>query len=146
MNEIGAGPARVPVARGTVLPDREYTLDREDLRRYARASGDDNPIHLDDAAARALGLPQVVAHGMLTAALAVGAVADWAGGPDRVLATDLRFGAPVPVPATGGARVLVGGTVRSVDEAAGTATVALSVTCDGAKVLGKAMVTVSLGR
>ena len=146
MSASGGGPGAAPVTKGDALPPREFAVDRADLRRYALASGDANPIHLDNTAARALGLPQVVAHGMLTAALAVGVVADWAGGPDQVVATDLRFAAPVPVPADEPVRIQVGGTVRSVDDVAGTATVALSVTCDGAKVLGKALVTVALPR
>jgi acyl dehydratase len=43
-------------------------IDRDQLRRYAEASGDQNPIHLSDEAAGAAGLPGVIAHGMLTVA------------------------------------------------------------------------------
>lgn len=130
---------------GDPLPDRTLQITREDLRRYADASGDHNPIHLDDAAARALGLPGVVAHGMLTSAMAIGVVAEWAGGADRVEATSIRFAGPVVVPADTPAELEVTGTVKKVDDEAGTADVALKVTSDGAKVFGKAVVTVTLG-
>ena len=43
-------------------------IDRDQLRKYAEASGDPNPIHLSDEAAEAAGLPGVIAHGMLTVA------------------------------------------------------------------------------
>jgi acyl dehydratase len=129
---------------GEVLPSRTLPISRDDLRRYAEASGDHNPIHLDDDAAQALGLPGVVAHGMLTSALAIGVVADWAGGADHVVATSFRFAGPVVVPADAPARLEVAGTVKKVADDGSTADVALAVTCDGAKVFGKAIVTVSL--
>ncbi|UVE96259.1 MaoC/PaaZ C-terminal domain-containing protein [Dietzia sp. B32] len=131
-------------ATGDVLPSRTLPISRDDLRRYAEASGDHNPIHLDDDAARALGLPGVVAHGMLTSALAIGVVAEWAGGADRVVATSFRFAGPVVVPADEPARLEVAGSVRKVAEDGSTADVALAVTCGGSKVFGKAIVTVSL--
>lgn len=131
-------------ATGDVLPSRTLPISRDDLRRYAAASGDHNPIHLDDDAARALGLPGVVAHGMLTSALAIGVVAEWAGGADRVVATSFRFAGPVVVPADEPARLEVAGSVRKVAEDGSTADVALAVTCGGSKVFGKAIVTVSL--
>lgn len=129
---------------GEAIPARSIPITREDLRRYAEASGDHNPIHLSDPAARALGLPGVVAHGMLTSALAIGVVAAWAGGADAVLATSIRFAGPVVVPADSPALLEVSGAVKKVAEDGTTADVALTVTCDGAKVFGKAIVTVSL--
>lgn len=129
---------------GDPLPARTLPVTRADVRRYADASGDHNPIHLDDAAARALGLPGIVAHGMLTSALAIGVVAEWAGGADRVVATSIRFAAPVAVSDGAGARLDVTGTVKKVDDEAGTADIALIVTCEGTKVFGKAIVTVAL--
>lgn len=136
---------------GDELPARTLRITRADVRRYAEASGDHNPIHLDDDAARALGLPGVVAHGMLTSALAIGTVAEWAGGADRVLATSIRFASPVVVPADAPALLEVAGRVRTVsgagevdpDADATTADVVLTVTCEGAKVFGKALVTVA---
>lgn len=129
---------------GEALPARSVPITRADLRRYAEASGDHNPIHLSEDAARELGLPGVVAHGMLTSALAIGVVADWAGGADRVVATSIRFAGPVVVPAEAPAVLEVGGTVRRVAEDGSTADVVLTATHDGAKVFGKAVVTVAL--
>ena len=130
---------------GDALPSRDVEITRADLRRYAEASGDHNPIHLEDGAAQALGLPGVVAHGMLTSALAIGVVAGWAGGADRVLATSIRFAGPVVVPAEEPAVLQVSGTVRRVAEDGASADVALAVTSGGAKVFGKAIVTVAVG-
>ncbi|MVZ89799.1 acyl dehydratase [Microbacter sp. ANSKLAB05] len=142
-DDVRGTTTRTAVA-GEVLPSRTLPISRDDLRRYAEASGDHNPIHLDDDAAQALGLPGVVAHGMLTSALAIGVVAEWAGGADRVLATSFRFAGPVVVPADEPARLEVAGSVRKVAEDGSTADVALAVTCGGSKVFGKAIVTVSL--
>lgn len=134
-----------PPSVGDQLPARNLEITRADLRRYADASGDRNPIHLEDEAARALGLPGVVAHGMLTSALAIGVVAQWAGGADRVLATSIRFAGPVVVPADEPAVLAVSGTVRKVAEDGASADVALAVTCNDAKVFGKAIITVAVG-
>ncbi len=136
-------PAPTP-STGDEIPTRDLLITREDLRRYAEASGDHNPIHLHDEAARELGLPGVVAHGMLTSALAIGVVAEWAGGSDRVVATSIRFAGPVVVPADAPAVLTVAGVVRTVAEDGAGADVALTVTCAGAKVFGKAIVTVSV--
>lgn len=133
-----------PPAPGDTLPSRELLITREDLGRYAETSGDHNPIHLSDDAAQALGLPGVVAHGMLTAALAIGVVAEWAGGADTVVGTDIRFAGPVVVPADAPARLEVSGTVKKVSEDGSHANVALMVSCDGSKVFGKAIITVAL--
>lgn len=138
-------PPTTTIRPGDELPSRILSISRADVRRYAEASGDHNPIHLDDDAARALGLPGVVAHGMLTSARAIGAVADWVGGADRVVATSIRFASPVVVPADAPAQLEVSGKVRKADEDADTVDVALTVTCEGSKVFGKAVVTVSRG-
>lgn len=123
---------------GDALPTRTFTVTREDLVRYAAASGDHNPIHQDEAVALAVGLPGVIAHGMYTMALAARAVAEWL--PDgEVVEFGTKFTNPVLVPADGGAEVLVAGTVKAVDEEPGQGplvTVVLEVTCAGTKVLG----------
>ncbi|WP_432510267.1 MaoC/PaaZ C-terminal domain-containing protein [Kineococcus sp. SYSU DK001] len=129
---------------GTELPTARYELSREDLRTYAEASGDRNPIHLDEATARSVGLPDVIAHGMLTMGLAGTVVADWAGDPSRVLSYGTRFTAPVVVPAGENAVVDVGGTVVARDDAAGTVEVDLTVTSGGTKVLTRARAVVKL--
>lgn len=123
---------------GEILPAHSYRITREDLVRYAEASGDANPIHQDEEIARAVGLPGVIAHGMYTLALAARSADAWAGGPGRVRDLGAKFTKPVVVPAGAeGVLVEVGGTVRSVAED-GTVTVVLEVTCDGQKVLGGA--------
>ena len=133
-----------PPAPGDTLPSRTLLITRDDLVRYAEASGDNNPIHLGDDAAQALGLPGVVAHGMLTSALAIGVVAEWAGGADSVVGTDIRFAGPVVVPADTPARLEVSGAVKKLSGDGSQADVALTVSCGGAKVFGKAIITVAL--
>lgn len=124
-----------------------YPLRRVDLVRYAGASGDFNVIHWNDRVAREVGLPGVIAHGMLTMATAGRLVTDWCGDPGAVVSYGTRFTRPVPVPDDDeGALVEVSGTVRSVDAAAGTATVDVTATCAGDKVLGRCRMTVRLPR
>lgn len=120
----------------------EYTVTRADLAAYAKASGDHNPIHLDDEAARAAGLPGVIAHGMYTMGLAARAVTEWAGTADRITALTARFAKPVVVPADGGATILVVGTVRKIAEN-GDIDITMAVSCGTDKVLAPARVTVS---
>lgn len=126
------------VARGTVR------VDRGRLVRYANASGDQNPIHQDEAAALAVGLPGVIAHGMWTMGAAVQVVVDWVGDPGLVADYRTRFTRPVPVPADGEATVQVVVTVGALDVTAGTARLDLDVTLDGSRVLGKAQVVLRL--
>ncbi|NIZ93443.1 MaoC/PaaZ C-terminal domain-containing protein [Kineococcus rubinsiae] len=129
---------------GTALPATVVELTRADLRAYADASGDTNPIHLDEAVARSVGLPDVIAHGMLTMGLAGQVVADWAGDPGAVVSFATRFTQPVVVPADGTAVVEVGGTVSGADPEARTVAVDLTVTSAGVKVLGRARAVVRL--
>lgn len=131
---------------GQVLPECSYTVTRDDLRRYADASGDDNPVHLDDDVAAAAGFPGVVAHGMYTLALAGRALEDWAGGRGRVRDVRAKFTRPVVVPDGEGAVVVVGGVVRSVEPGEGETlvTVTLEVTCGIDRVLGAPRATLAV--
>ncbi|WP_149204179.1 MaoC family dehydratase [Actinotalea subterranea] len=129
---------------GQVVATRTLTFARADLVRYAGASGDLNPIHWNDRFAGEVGLPGVIAHGMLTMGAAVDVVVDWAGDPGAVLDYGVRFTRPVPVPDPGAATVDVSAAVGAVDVEAGTARIDLTVTADGARVLGKAQVLVRL--
>ncbi|MGL4176156.1 MAG: MaoC family dehydratase [Dermatophilaceae bacterium] len=124
------GPVAVPVTRET-------------LRAYAAASGDHNPIHQDEAFARSVGLPDVIAHGMWTMGASGTVVADWAGDAGRVVEFGTRFTKPVVVPA-GGASIEVAGVVKAVDEESGRATVELTTTSGGEKVLGRCVAVVRL--
>lgn len=129
---------------GTRLPGRTVHVDRERLRAYADASGDHNPIHQDEQVARSVGLPDVIAHGMWTMGAAIQVVSDWVGDPARVVTYTTRFTNPVVVPAGTGADVEVSGTVTKVDADSGRATVELTVTSGGAKVLGRTLAVVRL--
>lgn len=123
-------------------PPRTFTVTRADLVRYAGASEDFNPIHYSDRVATAMGLPGVIAHGMLTMALAARAVGDWAGGPDRVVSFTVRFTSPVLVPDDDeGVEVVVEGEAGDPAED-GTVPVAVTATCGGEVVLGRARAVV----
>jgi acyl dehydratase len=118
-------------------------LTRQDIARYAAASGDSNPIHLDDRAAEDAGLPGVIAHGMLTMGLAAQALVGWAGGdPGAVREYAVRFARPVPVPADGGVELQVTG--RVAETRPDGIVLNLTVTLDGQKVLGKAQAKLAL--
>lgn len=128
------------VTVGTELPGFTATFTRADLVRYAGASTDFNPIHWSDAKAAELGLPGVLAHGMLTMGTALRVVTDWVGDPDRVRSYYVRFTKPVVVDEIAGGEVTFSGVVTAVAD--GVATVALEVVHAGAKVLGSATVEV----
>ena len=123
---------------GDELPRHSFSVLRADLVRYAAASGDANPIHLDDEVARSAGLPGVVAHGMLTMALAGRALTTWAGGVDAIIEYGVRFTRPVVVPDDDiGATVDVSGVLTD-KPGDGTALISLTASCDGQPVLGSA--------
>jgi acyl dehydratase len=132
------------VAVGTVLPPLSVTLSRADLVRYAGASGDFNPIHWNQSVASAVGLPDVIAHGMLTMALAARMVTDWCGDPSAIRDYGVTFTRPVVVPNETGAVVEVSGTVKAVDGASRTATVAIVVAAAGQRVFVKSTAVVAL--
>jgi acyl dehydratase len=129
---------------GQELPSREFHFSRDSLVRYAGASGDFNAIHYRDDVAQAVGLPGVLAHGMLTMGAAVQAVVDFLGDSGRVIDYQVRFTKPVLVDATKGATLVVNATVVEIDDAAKQARIDLSATCEGVVVLGKAQVRVSI--
>jgi acyl dehydratase len=137
-------PALADLAVGDVVGTRTVELDRAALVRYAGASGDFNRIHWDESFATEVGLPGVIAHGMLTMGSVVDVVVDWAGDPGAVVEYQTRFTRPVPVPVRGTAAVEVTATVGAVDAEAGTVRVDLAVTHEGAKVLGRSQAVVRL--
>jgi acyl dehydratase len=118
------------------------TFTRESLARYAGASGDFNPIHYNDAAAAELGLPGVIAHGMLTMGTALRVVTDWAGDPARLVSYYVRFTKPVVVPPVGGVEVRFSASVTAIADQ--VATVAIEATSADVKVLGSATAQVRL--
>ena len=129
---------------GQALPSREFHFTRDSLVRYAGASGDFNAIHYRDDVAKAVGLPGVLAHGMLTMGAAVQSVVDFLGDSGKVLEYQVRFTKPVLVDAVKGATLIVNASVVEIDEAAKVARIDLTATCDGVVVLGKAQVRVSI--
>jgi acyl dehydratase len=129
---------------GDELPSQTFALGRVDLIKYAGASGDFNVIHWNERVATEVGLPNVIAHGMLTMAEAIRVVTDWCGDPGAVVEYSTRFTKPVPVPDDeAGAEVVVSGRVIEVLDG-DRAKVELTATCDGVKVLGMARATVQL--
>lgn len=124
---------------------RTLFVDRDRLVAYADTSGDHNPIHQDEDFARSVGLPDVIAHGMWTMGAALDVVTAYAGGdPGRVLSCSARFTGMVVVPEGETVEVEVEGEVKTSDEAAGTVTVELTVTCGGDKVLGRCQAVVKV--
>lgn len=126
------------LAVGDVVAERELPFTRDALVRYAGASGDFNPIHYRDDFARSVGLPGVLAHGMLTMGAAGSVATDWLGDAGWVQDYQSRFTRPVLVDAEEGASVAVTATVGALDDEARTARIDLKVVFDGATVLGKA--------
>ena len=128
---------------GQVVAEKTYHLTRDTLVRYAGASGDFNPIHYRDDVAQSVGLPGVLAHGMLTMGLAIQPVVDWLGGDSgKVVDYQVRFTRPVLVDGATGAEVTVTAKVGLVDDA--SARIDLTVTFNDETVLGKAQVRVLL--
>ena len=130
-------------AAGDTIGPVTITVARETLVAYANASGDQNPIHQDEDFAKSVGLPDVIAHGMWTLGAAGSVVEEWAGDGGRVVEFGTRFTKPVVVP-QGGGEVEVSGVVKSVDEDTRRATVELTATSEGAKVLGRCLAVVQL--
>ncbi|MGH3920523.1 MAG: MaoC/PaaZ C-terminal domain-containing protein [Pseudonocardiaceae bacterium] len=132
------------VAEGDELPGLQVRVTRAGLVRYAGASGDFNPIHWNERVAREVGLPDVIAHGMLTMALAGRLVTAWAGDPGAVVACGVRFTRPIVVPDDAeGALVEISGTVTQRRDD-GTVLIAITARAAGQTVLGKATATVAL--
>jgi acyl dehydratase len=129
------------VQPGDEIPAREFPISRLDLVRYAGASGDFNPIHWNERFAKSVGLPDVIAHGMYTMAVAVQVITDWTGDPGAVIEYGVRFTRPVVVPDPDGARLTVTGKVAGVRED-GLLDVELTATVDGQTVLAKARAVV----
>ena len=125
---------------GANLPEKIFYLDRELLKRYADASGDQNPIHQNEEFAVSVGLPNVIAHGMLAMALVGKYVSDFAGGSAKVVAFGARFTKPVIVPAGQKVDLTVTATVTEISE--GEISITLSATSAGVKVLGMAKAVV----
>lgn len=127
---------------GQVVAEKTYRVNRDSLVRYAGASGDFNPIHYRDDIALSVGLPGVLAHGMLTMGLSVQPVVEWIKDSARIVDYGVRFTKPVVVPPNSPAVVLVVATIAALDQQSNKARVDLTATCAEQTVLGKAQVWV----
>jgi len=136
----GAGMSRFTA--GQELAPHTFLINRALLVAYANASGDQNPIHQDEAFAKSVGLPDVIAHGMLTMALAGKYVADLAGGSASVKEYSVRFTKPVVVPAGVDVELIVTGKVSEITDA-GDAKIDITAICADTKVLGMAKALVA---
>jgi acyl dehydratase len=129
---------------GTELPAQQFRVERQTLVQYAGASGDFNPIHWNDRVAVEVGLPDVIAHGMLTMAEAIRVVTDWVGDPGAVVEYAVRFTRPVVVPEPGGTVLQVSGRVTAKHEE--LLDIDLKATVDGQTVLAKARAVIRVAR
>ena len=125
---------------GMAVEEKIFYVDRDLLKAYADASGDQNPIHQNEEFAISVGLPNVIAHGMLTMALAGKYVSDWAGGSANVRLFSARFIKPVIVPAGEKVDLTVNATVIEID--GNTFKLDITATSAGVKVLGMAKAVV----
>ncbi|MEU4810692.1 fused (3R)-hydroxyacyl-ACP dehydratase subunits HadA/HadB [Nocardia fluminea] len=128
---------------GAELPLRDFQLSRGDLVNYAGVSGDNNPIHWDTAIARLAGLPDVVAHGMLTMGMGAGFVSAWTGDPGAVTRFGVRLSQAAVVDATDGGAIEFAGKVKSVDSESRSAVIAIVAKSRGRKIFGLATTEVT---
>ena len=137
-----SAPAASDIAVGDEVTPFSRTVTQDQIKAYADASGDHNPIHLDPEFARSVGLPGTIAHGMLEMGILAEAVASWAGGSANLLGLSCRFSKPL-LP---GDTIVCTGTVISVDDA-GVATLSVAAASDrGDQVLTNGRATVRLSR
>jgi acyl dehydratase len=143
------GATRIPGTRsfedvqvGDELPVRHARLSRGDLVNYAGVAGDANPIHWDKDIAKLAGLPDVIAHGMLTMGLGAGFVSAWSGDPGAATRYAVRLSQPAIVSATEGAEIEFSGRIKSLDPATRSGVVIVAAKSAGRKIFGMATVNV----
>jgi meromycolic acid (3R)-3-hydroxyacyl-[acyl-carrier protein] dehydratase HadAB len=135
-------PSFDKVKVGDELPVSRMRLSRGDLVNYAGVAGDANPIHWDEDIAKLAGLPDVIAHGMLTMGLGAGFASAWTGDPGAVTRYAVRLSAPAIVSATEGADIEFSGRIKSLDPATRTGVVVVAAKSDGRKIFGLATLNV----
>ena len=126
---------------GQELSAKTFTINRALLVAYANASGDQNPIHQDEAFAKSVGLPDVIAHGMLTMALAGKYLSDISGAAN-VIEFSARFIKPVVVPTNTDVQLIISAKVGEIVD--GLAKIELTAMCNDVKVLGMAKGAIKL--
>lgn len=129
---------------GQVIGTSEFLLSRDSLVRYAGASGDFNPIHYRDDFAQSVGLPGVLAHGMLTMGAAVQVAVDWVGDAGKIVDYQVRFTKPVLVDANDGAVLVVTGKIGEIDAENKIVRIDLDARFNETAVLGKAQARVAI--
>jgi acyl dehydratase len=135
-------PSFDDVQVGDELPVHHARLSRGDLVNYAGVAGDANPIHWDEDIAKLAGLPDVIAHGMLTMGVGAGFASAWSGDPGAVTRYAVRLSAPAIVSAKEGADIEFSGRVKSLDPATRSGSVVVAAKSDGRKIFGLAMLNV----
>ena len=135
-------PSFDEVSVGDELPVHHTRLSRGDLVNYAGVAGDANPIHWDEDIAKLAGLPDVIAHGMLTMGLGAGFASTWSGDPGAVTRYAVRLSAPVIVSATQGADIEFSGRIKSLDPATRSGVVIVGAKSDGRKIFGLATMNI----
>jgi acyl dehydratase len=133
-------PSFDDVKVGDELPVRHARLSRGDLVNYAGVAGDANPIHWDESIAKLAGLPDVIAHGMLTMGLGAGYASAWSGDPGAVTRYTVRLSAPAIVPAMQGADVEFSGRIKSLDPATRSGVLVVGAKSEGKKIFGLATI------
>jgi acyl dehydratase len=126
---------------GEELAPKTFLINRALLVAYANASGDQNPIHQDEEFAKSVGLPDVIAHGMLTMALA-GKYLSEISGSVAITEFSARFTKPVVVPANTDVSLIISGKVAEISD--GSAKVEITASCNDVKVLGMAKGVIKL--
>jgi len=135
-------PSFDDVKVGDELPVRHTRLSRGDLVNYAGVAGDANPIHWDEDIAKLAGLPDVIAHGMLTMGLGAGFASAWTGDPGAVTRYAVRLSAPAIVSANEGADIEFSGRIKSLDPATRSGVVLVAAKSGDRKIFGLATLNV----
>jgi acyl dehydratase len=142
MTRTPGTPSFEDVKVGDELPPHHTRLSRGDLVNYAGVAGDANPIHWDEDIAKLAGLPDVIAHGMLTMGLGAGFASAWTGDPGSVSRYAVRLSAPAVVSAAAGADIEFSGRVKSLNPETRTGVVVVGAKSDGRKIFGLATLDV----
>ncbi|QEN16825.1 fused (3R)-hydroxyacyl-ACP dehydratase subunits HadA/HadB [Mycolicibacterium sp. ELW1] len=127
---------------GEELPAHHTRVSRGDLVNYAGVAGDANPIHWDEDIAKLAGLPDVIAHGMLTMGLGAGYHSVWSGDPGAVTRFAVRLSQPAVVSAKEGADIEFSGKVKSLDPETRSGVVLIGAKSTGKKIFGLATMNV----
>jgi acyl dehydratase len=119
-------PSVRDVTVSSEIPTLSLVVTAEAVKAYADVGGDQNPLHQDEAFARAAGFPGIIAHGMFTMGHLAAFLSRWAGGPERIRRLTAQFRAPVFM----GEEIVAGGRVKSVDVERGVAVIECWVTAE----------------